>query len=276
MRVLAVLIGLVLVAGIVQAQDNATINQAGSGNDAQIVQVAQDLTPTATIDQPGNENEGTITQLGGFTNAATLTQGANGGEGMILQEYGQDNTATATQNAPGWGNEIFIWQKWGQGNTATAVQSGNGNSGSILQADGQNNVASLTQNGNNNGQEVDSMAMPTEAAGMSQAQYLSGVCFGEWSIFQCGYDLTATTDVTGNCNNTFQYQEGEGHVAEITIVGNENTAFQTQCGYDPTTSIINIAGNGNCVGQIMWSGMTSTIDVTGNCNRALVVSGICD
>ena len=257
---MAVLIGLVLVAGLAQAQDNATINQAGNGNEAAIVQLSGDLSLLATIDQPGNENFGAIIQLGGYDNVATLTQGANGGEALILQEGGNGNTASVTQNAPGWDNDMFVWQEYGTGNTATAVQSGNDNEGSIKQVDGSNNSASLTQNGNGNGQDVDAMSLPTQAAGVSQAEYLTGVCFGEWSIYQCGYDLTATTDVTGNCNSTFQYQEGQGHVASITIVGNENTAFQAQCGCEPTTSTITIAGNGNCVGQFQWGGSVSTIE----------------
>ena len=272
----AVLVGLVLVAGIsaVQAQDNTNVNQSGTGNEALIVQVAQDLTLLATIDQPGNENEGAIIQLGGYSNVAGVTQGANYGLAAILQEYGTENTATGTQNAPGSGNELYIWQSGGQGNIATVVQSGNENSASIKQEYSYNSSASITQNGNGNGLQVDSVALPTEAAGLSEASYLTGVCFGEWSIFQCGFDLTATADVTGNCNNTFQYQEGEGHVAAISIFGNENTAFQAQCGCEPTRLDITIAGNGNCVGQLVWGGVASNVEVSGNCNSALIVSGV--
>lgn len=274
-KVLVVLIGLAFVTGIVQGQDNATITQPGTGNEALIVQVAEDLTLMASIDQAGNENDGQIIQLGGYGNAAEMAQSANYGQAMILQEGGADNQASVTQNAPGSGNEMFVWQLGGQGNNATAVQSGNGNTGSILQSYSFNSVASLTQNGNNNGQDCDSCALPTQAADLAQAQYLAGVCFGAWSIFQCGFDLTAVTEVNGNCNNTFQFQEGEGHVAMISIEGNENTAFQAQCGCDPTISVIDIAGNGNCAGQLMWGGTSSSIAVTGNCNSALVISGVC-
>jgi hypothetical protein len=279
MRVLAVLIGLVLVAGISTVQgQNATINQGGNENEATIVQVADDLTLTATIDQAGNENEGMVLQTGGSGNTASLSQAANDSRAMIMQDEGVGNSATGTQVGPGYDNEMFILQDGGTGNTATATQTGSDNSAKIMQDEGTNNSATLTQTGNSNGEavEMSSVSLPAEAAGMSQATYLSGVCFGEWSIYQRGYDLVATTDVTGNGNNTFQYQEGEGHSATIDIDGNDNCAFQAQCGFEPTTSVITIAGNGNFAGELTWGGVVSNIDVTGNGNCAMIVSGICD
>ncbi|AUD05183.1 hypothetical protein [Spirosoma pollinicola] len=143
------------------ASNNATINQGngsmGSANSYAYIQQYSDFGPQdATINQLGDNNNAQIFQSNdaGPNNVATLNQNGNNNIGLIDQSDFSTVSTAGVINQLGNNNQAYLQQRGGgpftSGSSASIDQTGNGNYANLTQYGGANNQAVITQTGDLN------------------------------------------------------------------------------------------------------------------------------
>ena len=275
----ALTIGLALAfgAGTAIAAGTATIDQPGTGNTSNVEQQNSALgNASATINQGGNYNAGTISQNGNVSYAtATIdeNQGANYNRGTItqtgngngaqghIQDWGSRNTSTITQVNVGA-------QAIDPGVSGTAYQNGNSNTGSIYQHDGKNLVATINAgpgtayggHGSNNNASISQTGVQQTAAieqngsthgsaVIDQSRGYSDLMGNDVaSITDTGsYDSSRITQVSGggvhvSANKGTVIQSGQQNTADVSQVGYSDTGAVNQSGYRNYANINQLSG----------------------------------
>ncbi|GAB3784758.1 hypothetical protein GCM10028818_45050 [Spirosoma horti] len=146
----------------VGASQNATINQ-GNGNfqsstnsSAYIQQYSNFGPQDATINQLGDNNNAQIYQSNnaGPNNVATVNQNGNNNIGFLDQSDFATVSTTGFISQVGNGNQAYLQQRGGgaftSGSSATIGQTGNSNFANLTQYGGINNQAAISQTGDQN------------------------------------------------------------------------------------------------------------------------------
>jgi hypothetical protein len=269
--------------------DKGTIHQTGIGNWAYIGQEASG--------QIGSNNYGLIKQ----------SSGSPGSEAGIGQ-YTSSNDAVVNQMS-GSLNSHFIQQEGSDGNYAMHTVAGGANKGRTRQVGDQNVAtvdqfgghnyayqfqqgsnpysATITQTGSNNASNcdgADALNYTTTVGGFTTT--VTSPTFstlGPGGIeyvtqYQNGSGNTADTDITGDWNNTVQYQKGHDNMGYIEIAGNgtggaPQLAKQVQLGNSNFAQSL-ISGNSNIAAQYQNGGHDSWILLLGNNNQATAIQGV--
>lgn len=271
--------------------NSATVNQGASG------------APVTNYYQPHYahdwQNGAFITQIGSGSDA-TITITSSSNFGKIYQEgnydHAQQNIGTSqskTNNNNLQG--VRITQTDGDHNSAeqstaasfgcygiqnmTVTQTGNSNVGDQYSIGGMGTVMSINQTGDNNNNPTQSgNAFNYSVSGLNITNPLNIAWahkpagdFSQYSNQRFGH---AVINVTGNGNNTAQYQEytvwstSGANLADINVTGDLNNAAQGQLG---ESNVANISLNGNSniavVGQ-QGDSNNGIIVVTSNNNVA--------
>jgi hypothetical protein len=162
--------------------NKATVTQSGT-NTGEVDQLDNAYQNQATLSQDGSGNDAAINQgmtagfwsdyqtVGAKYNKATLTQAGNNNSGYIEQYGGSNSTngneANLTQNGNGntaYGYQGWAYSGWGETYAQSHLQSynskvnisqiNNNNGAYVWQYGGNNNNATISQNGNNNSSSI--------------------------------------------------------------------------------------------------------------------------
>lgn len=221
----------------------ATVIQAGTGNNAGIVQgdIGPHI-PTVSIAQTGNAN------------SAMVRQEISGGTDVIVKQNGSGNAADVTQSAAD--TEIRVTQT-GTNNSATivdqgtdlfsgpsVVQNGDGNTVSATAINNNFSDHTITQTGLRNHATTNQFDVSSSSLSITQTG-----ADNQADITQAGLIQSATINENGNGNLASITQSGVnelliGNTALITQVGNNNSAAVRQVG-DGFASTISQIGSGN-------------------------------
>ena len=305
-RILIVIAIIFVVAGLALA-NTSTVTQDGTGNEATVTQAGTDN--EATVNQYGT-NLAEIEQVGS-TNTAQIDQGASGSpvtnfhkpayatDWLVksrIEQNGTGNNAhtnvhgasesasatgisqqgdenSATQDITGYSsytnNPTLAIQINQVGNLNEAEQSTAPSFGCysikdmLIQQNGEGNVADQESIG---GMEC-TMEVIQVGNDNSSTQY-------QWARFS-----TAHVDICGNNNTTTQYQKygvwstSGVHQAYIDIIGDDNTAIQSQTG-ESHYADINVNGCNNYASQTQTgTDQSSVINQTGDFNTSNVTQG---
>ncbi|MBK3516953.1 hypothetical protein [Carboxylicivirga marina] len=274
----------------------AEIEQTGSDNDADIIQgslatpVTNNKVPTnagdwkggAFIEQIGDDNTASITMQGGGNNGSSIYQDGDDNEGH--QDIGTSQTIGTSWDLMGLdldqiGNNNMATQRtvrsFGSAGVKRmfVIQEGDYNVATQLSVGGYSNNQSITQTGNNNNNAtVSGNVFDISATTLGNPLDLpfkmsngSTDVSGDYTQYSNQMFGNAVINVTGDNNNTYQYQEysvwsvSGRNDAWIDIIGDNNDVVQGQLG-EYNDSDIDIDGNGNVVTTSQF-GDSNIIDV---------------
>lgn len=288
-----------LLASPVLAQNNATVsstgtghnvnvNQSGALNDAGVTQTGaySDATISqvgashqATISQAGSlgadSHTGSISQFGGNSNEATITQSTSSGTppGSVasITQDGSNNWAIADQIGTSTRNNSSTQTQVGENNEAWTRQTGASNIGVQEQVGNFNdagvegeNTGGLSQAGNTNYAEQRQFGDRNWARSLQQSNRAYSVQIqtgsDNRSNIQQGTDAGPSPDAGGYTYQTGDFNDAEiigqrsGMFGKIEQIGDGNWA-QVDQGGSSTSSFDNIAdflqdGNANTIGGL--------------------------
>jgi|GEM_PF-4101147 len=249
------------------------IVQIGSNNYGLIKQLSGSPGSEAGIGQYSNSNDAVINQMSGALNSHFIQQEGSDGNYAIhtvaggsnkgrTRQVGDQNVATVDQF--GGNNYVYQFQKGHNPYSATISQTGNNNASNCDNADGLNYTTTV-------GGVTTTVTSPTfSTLGPGGIEYVTQ--------YQNGSHNTANTAVTGDWNNTVQYQKGHDNVGYIDINGNGTAgtpqlAKQVQLG-NRNFAVSQISGNVNISAQYQNGGHYSFIQLMGNNNQATAIQGV--
>lgn len=334
MKKLSLVLAGMFAVGFLMAQNTATVNQfgsnigqvlqTGSGNGATIQQGFSGAAVSNNLNQPTGWKQGSyIEQIGKANQAATTvrTNGngtsiyQNGGSNFATQDVGSFEEVTTSLTKMG----LDIDQS-GDGNHATQktlmsfgcygiqgmtiLQQGNSNVADQVSVVGMAQVQSIKQIGNNNNLASLNLISTTLVNPLTELTFkfnngygtVVGLPMNQYSNQRFG---TAIMNVTGDANNTYQFQEysvwstsGNNDIT-LDLIGNNNNVAQGQLGENNNSDLdisrdlnvvstsqlgnsnladVDILGSSNVVG-IQQTGdlQTATVLQNGNNNFATVV-----
>ncbi|MGK7297347.1 MAG: hypothetical protein ACNS61_16240 [Candidatus Wenzhouxiangella sp. M2_3B_020] len=274
-----------LMASPALAQSNATTNQTGTNNDAEVIQTGGAM---ATVNQgqagtPADNNEALVSQSG--TNETLINQFGSTNDAQVMQGVRPDGTDAGTAS----------------GNYAEVEQTGSDNSGLLDGADddgsviaqgvngdadgaqafstqsGTNGRAQIYQ-GNNDGTALNVTGTINQAGDDNVASVRQGVMEGEAE----GSEATITQEATASSNQAFirQGADGEGSISGPLSyrLSQSDYAEVTQRGGDDNEVYIGQGADGfasyGSVADVLQDGASNvtTINQASNESRAYITS----
>jgi len=251
--------------------NGTSINQEGDLNTAtqdvgSTFERTTDLTKMGLdIDQIGNSNLATQKTISSF--------GSYGIQGMTIKQTGMDNLA----------DQVSIG---GMAQTQQIKQVGNNNNNSTVNAFNistttlANPLTALayTFSRANGGAAVVGLPM-TQYSNQRFGSAIMNVTgddnntyqFQEYSVWSTSGDNDEILNLTGSRNNVAQGQLGEKNYSNITLTGDENVVSTSQLG-DLNSADVDVIGSYNVVGiDQTGNSQTATVNQNGNANFAKVV-----
>ena len=245
-NIATLLVALVLSTGMVFAQSNEyTLEQTGNDNNASATQI-------------GLENEAFI-QQGGFGGGSVQSNNAT----AVIEQVGAHNDARINQRQ-GWPGgtlpSLHTISQEGQRNEAFLETFNGANDGHIMQL-GLDNIAqgrqsseggfiSISQTGDVNTADADQLQSSGASAVIVQegseniAETYQRGGDNAMEIGQYGVSNTARSHQNGAGNLGVIYQEGVNHTGSQWVSGDDNTVIQSQTG-ERNRQRLEITGSGN-------------------------------
>jgi len=239
------LVAMLFTVGMAFAQNNdvyvaqtgnnhiADIEQIGNTNEVTLTQISNASgSSVADIDQNGSTNFVSLEQTG--NNSANIDQDGDHTVKGFYDQWNSSNPSAIQINTGGAQNTLDITQEslWNQ---VYVNQEGGGNDIDVYQGGGNSNVARFLQDGDGNTIDVS----------------LAGGSINRVDIQQLGVGgHTANVDIVGSANNftsagySYIYQDGEGHTSDVMITGDANYYNIYQTGVSQTANV-NVNGSSN-------------------------------
>ncbi len=235
------------------AQDNSTVTQNGSGDNALVDQTAASGATSSTVTQ-SSDNQYADVQQAGSVNTSTVTQDTDGayyGSAAYVTQLGTSGTsdvgqygfnyASVKQDAGSVGETAYVRQTgYNPYAGASIYQNGMTNSGWALQT-GDYNTSTVIQTGTGGGYSA------TDLAEVPSPGTLNAGTFG----FRTG----GGSEQIGNFNSSYVDQAGINGLGGNYADGDSNTQSVYQfAGTNQATAIVNTTGNANVSTLIQNSG----------------------
>lgn len=247
-----------------RSSNGSSIYQEGDGNEGY-----QDLGSTQHKTTNWNRMGLDIDQVGdnNYANQKTVASfGVYGIQGMVIDQEGDNNVANQYSKGGAYAT-MEIYQDGDNnnnpaqsGNTFDLSATGTADPLNLPWADKPAGDFTQYQNAYRG-----TAHMSVTGDGNNTAQYQ------EYTVWAAGGDNDAYMDITGNTNNAAQGQLGEYNDADMDISGDNNIAAQSQHG-DSNSAVMNILGSFNVSGmEQVGDGHSATTNQTGNNNSATVI-----